>query len=874
MSRLDTQSDRLVRGPGSFEQQKSFLVQPQQFAAGNGNNVSQIVAGIAKVAGQVTEIKKEEKAKRKENTDITTYNKLLEARNRANNDPALYGDEYIEMYQSSLDSLEESDPLRTRVLALDADGFVKNKIKAEADTVTARVQTGMKKVFLSIGDSYESLSDEDRLEYIMLPESQRAERLYNEYLDAFLETNPDIHDSILNTPELELLLRNEVDRKSSSFQPGHNELLGNQREIRFQDTIDGIVTGFETTGKLDAKGMQGLADRNGIPVEHVQQTVLRRTLRSLELDLDQGTLSLGEVNERLNVLRGQAEVYGLDAEQAVFDSEVKFVNAAMEDVALTTEGEMYSQLKDNTPLPDILASIDQQLLSVLSDVTGVEYSEDDSILTVGAELGMPNKVLEALRTQYKAVRTHTDQVQRDRDARGRVKPKSSFDEMREAGPLNAIRNGDIAELQKNFGGDNDQQTSFNAGMAYTRMIQRSHPNNKEFVSDVVTSFVEGDINEFAYAIGGISLHNEGAFRAFVSDLPLEERAAMLRVQDELMGIDLNKTPIDDALRQRLRARYDEGTKLAADIGEIGSGEATSKFTKQILKTFKAPKGSKVSEEAQLEIQLTASRVQQGNLSDEEYRDRVVMAMQTSGNTLFLDAATGKVEVFDDNRPSDQRLLPQSMGHSEADIARDLRTSRRGFISRSVRGVASIGSDEPSGALRFLTHTPILGEVIARDLGIATQSTDTAMLDVAAVATSNAISEGLGSNPLYVESVKQLFESDDATNRLELGIGLDNGRPYLMATGYINGHAYTGQNALLIAPWKQQWNNAVGKSKEYIDMLNEIEQAQQDFGFWWANPETTGGQARQLIETGISGVGRALDESSRTSEKTPPMRVGP
>jgi hypothetical protein len=102
MSRLDTQSDRLVRGPGSFEQQKSFLVQPQQFAAGNGNNVSQIVAGIAKVAGQVTGIQEDNKRKSDEKAA-----KLREAR---------FNETFSEL--SRLEDIYRSEPTKANASAL------------------------------------------------------------------------------------------------------------------------------------------------------------------------------------------------------------------------------------------------------------------------------------------------------------------------------------------------------------------------------------------------------------------------------------------------------------------------------------------------------------------------------------------------------------------------------------------------------------------------------------------------------------------------------------------------------------------------------------------------------------------------------------
>ena len=851
MSRINTQDDRLVRGLRSFEQQRSFLAQPRSFQAA-GSGLQGLSQALGSAARTIRTAEANVDARRKEKTDLAEYNKLLEARNRANTDPATYGDEYIEMYQSALEGREDGDPLRTRILNLDADNFVSGRIEDEEKTLRGQITTAMRKSFIELGATYDSLSDEELLEYVNLPDTDRSTRLYNEYLDSFLENEPEIHDSILEHDELELLLKQEVDRRSQSFQAGHNEILNARREIRTQDTIDGIVTLYETKNTWDETQIQALASRNGVPVETVQSAVLDRTLTSMKTDLEQGRMTLGDASEKFQFLQGKAEEYGRDAEQVLFKAQGEFISLAMQDVTNDSEGKMYSGLEEGLSLEEIVSNSDTYLLSVLLDVTGVSYGDDVSILTAEAGIGMPNSILARLRDTHKAVQQEVQAVQRARDSRSKVTVGSSYEELLDSIAVDSIRRGDFAGLQAVYGGDNPLQTAFNAGRIDAVRVQSTHPTKKGLGNKILESFEEGGDHERAWAISAIMTYNERSFLNSLSDLPKEDQIGLLLVHDALQGVDFTSVPLDDdTFIQDIQAKLVQGRTLASDIGVVGSSKVSNIVGPKTRKALGIGKSDPMSEALSIEILLSSSKLSDIELSEDDRVDRVVKDLKTSGNTIFFNAATGQYDVFYD--AGVVKYLPYSEGHSREQILDEFnfKTTFAGIPVGLAPGVGET-EDVVSENIRVFSGnwTPLLGSTIAEDLGITTTGPANALLEVAAQLTATKHS-GSSEDEVLVEAYKNLFTNEqDSEDFLQLDIGLEGGRPHLMATGVIAGKPITGQDAIVLAPWEPHWNQSIGRSQEQLDRARKLESAVghgMNAGLYLANPNTLGGKTLTFIQ---------------------------
>ncbi len=849
MSRIDTQSDRLGRVAQSLDQQRSFLVQPRSFQPA-GPSLGGLAQALGMVSRTIRTTSDKTAAKRKEKTRRAEYNKLLEAKNRVNKYPSKYADEYIEMYQSVLDGLEDSDPFKTEVLRLDADGFVKSRIEAEETTLRGQITTSMRKMFVEIGNTYDSLPPDERLQYSTEPDTVRSTRLYNEYLDGIQENDQEVHDAILKYPQLEFLLRQEVDRRSAGFQQEHDTMLKAQSNIRFQNTVEGIVTEYETVGTWDEGQMDALATRNGIPVETVRNAVLENTLTSMSIDMKQGRLTLGDVSSRFQFLQEKAEEYGTNAEQLVYKAQGEFISLAMQDVLNTSESKMYEDIQSGLPLDEVIKNSDRYLLSTLSDVTGVDYSEDDSILTADAQIGIPNVLLTKLRDMHKAVQSEVESVQRERNARRDTTIGSTYDQLVEGSALNGIRRGDWNDLRPKYGGDTDIQTAFNAGVMDNVSVSSMFPNSDGHAKNILEAFVEGGPGERAWSIGAISAFKEPTFRHSIRNLNVEDRIGLMLVYDKLQGVDLDSVDLsDDTFVQDLRTEFARGETVANSISGVGTSKATNKFNKKVLERLGVKDTDNVSENLKLELELAKSQIDDLDLSDSDTAKALEMNMKTSGKTVFFDATKGLYDVFDDS--SVVKNLPYSTGITREELLKDLDTST-GFISDSAynlgKGVQAFGNTPGSS---FLTHTPILGSVIADDLGISFDSNKDAMLEVAARVASTKVPNiqdmDTADDEVILEAYRKLFRNDsEQESFLRLDIGTDNGEAYIVAVGFINGHPYTGDDAILITKWNPEWNNVVGKSYESIQRAEKFEAAAVNTTLYFTNPNTLGGKAVRLV----------------------------
>ncbi len=80
MSRIDTQSDRLQRGAGEFERQRSFVVQPERFASTQNRTASQLLSALGQTVGVVADVRAEGQRRERElreQEDKAAYNSTV-----------------------------------------------------------------------------------------------------------------------------------------------------------------------------------------------------------------------------------------------------------------------------------------------------------------------------------------------------------------------------------------------------------------------------------------------------------------------------------------------------------------------------------------------------------------------------------------------------------------------------------------------------------------------------------------------------------------------------------------------------------------------------------------------------------------------------
>lgn len=205
--------------------------------------------------------------------------------------------------------------------------------------------------------------------------------------------------------------------------------------------------------------------------------------------------------------------------------------------------------------------------------------------------------------------------------------------------------------------------------------------------------------------------------------------------------------------------------------------------------------------------------------------------------------------------------------SSTSLYRDLDTvqTTTGSVRSSARAVLEYKNVPGSS---FTTHTPILGRVMSQDLGIEVTSNETAIEEVAAQLLSKRLSPDTPVTPASLVAYKTLFTRDnDVASQLKLCVTVHNGRPFLVATGNINGHPYQGEDSLLLAPWNPEWNQAIGTSHEQVERALKASEVGVKGMAYLAKPGTLGNRGVKFLQLALETANQALDASAEARETT-------
>ena len=702
MSRINTQADRLLRGAEGFERQRTFLVQPERFASRQSNTADALIRALGQTAGTIAQVKQVEDNRVKSEKQAATMSQLLEARNKANSDPELFGAEYTRLYQSVLNSTEESDPFRSQVLRMDADSFVEGRRQAEANLTRTRINQAMDNTFTDLSRTY-TLDSEDAPDYIALAPPARFDRIYDEVFDTF---SPALQNEILEDPTLKSILTRQVMGMSNTYQSDYTNMVKEDTRIQRGKDLDGISLTALVSKEFDSKSIQSFADTYKIPVEDAQNQVLDATIARLGVEIQKGNLTTSEAASEINRIEQYAETLGPAASSRALEARQVYTQHLTRSARLDVDALYTEQISDGEDLDNIISTSNDYLLTQLSQITGDTYDvENDNILTISTDLGLDDEVAASFRSIQNAVVSSVEAVRKSRTKTTGLTTKSTQEQIMAAGSLSAIRNRDRVGLElvaSNYGYPSDvaqrmtdTELAFFGGGSEVHTVTAGFPG-----SPVGTQYLKGFLEDgqlgVATFMGGVTKFKEDAHlaQAFGDLSPSEVWAVQelrqfgLTAATDSQGnvIPLADRLEDPAFTTQLQSIYAESkARYEAIVGKGGAAGSDKvkedwvvKAGDRLIKDMNLPRDSQLDEDFKTRVLIESSRFKaadvEGDLNDDEIGKMVSQKILSEfvpvrrGDTFYL--------VRDD-----ARVLPYRE-HREDDVLKHLNEPGLSFLSKA------------------------------------------------------------------------------------------------------------------------------------------------------------------------------------------------
>lgn len=290
MSRLETQSERLVRGASQFERQKSFLVQPQRFATGQVTPISEIVGRLAGAAKGINEInaaarlaEDREEAENRERLKNTTFSRLTDLEDRLNNDPDFNPNDYMNELNSALEVFDEDTTeglqLRQRFLSKpEYEQFLRDK---EANQLEA-----IQGVYLSVADKlvirYNTQDEIARLSRYEYPDAVNIS--YKEILSAY---TPEQIDSM--SLETKNSLFKKAEEAAEFSRSAHKEIVKQEDRFTNERALQSIKEKQFQADTYDLKPFQDHAKVAGRSFSSVLSELIEDASARLDFALSSGS---------------------------------------------------------------------------------------------------------------------------------------------------------------------------------------------------------------------------------------------------------------------------------------------------------------------------------------------------------------------------------------------------------------------------------------------------------------------------------------------------------------------------------------------------------------------------------------------------------
>ena len=831
MSRLNTQDDRLVRGPTGFEAQRSFLTQPQRFAVGQGTRVDQVIAGIAQAAGTVTGIRENEQRrldKIKAKTRDEEYANLIELETKAERDNSLIP-ELAERRQAARETYPEDarfSRIRTKEVAVEAFesravAAIVNSVRGMEDTFNPEDQTYLTNEI----DSKNKITDAI---LTSMPEGMQSDIEGSDILQSQLKLSV---NAIYNKKYAPLIEERRTAVKAQNY----------ERDLTGAAAI--TLSGSITTEGLDTI-VQNLSDLNGTTPQKTQRDVLNQAIVKTQTDYQDGRISVSQAVGQIENL-------------TKYDNSLDFAaSVAQQRAALTDEAIKTGRIRTSSAWSSVVASgippvnnanedltyeqaLDDIYVSQLEQITGQDLPDDVRFADLelsGFALDVQAGMLNDYNSAYSSLAQTPETLRVPTNIQDYLDNTTiSVFERGEAKILTDYASVVGADLTTLDGwatlGRQEEQNIRTAGFGPDAYAETA----KYYFS----AFQNGTAEVRSVAAGYISSLRREELAAYTQGMSTEDRAQFIELNKQLTTLSegpLSVEELDRVGEAAIQARF--------SAGDPGTYQFTDAEATQISSGIKSEYGLQgvMSDTLKRGVGLYISAI------PTDTPDRVKKGIDEflSNNIVYQDPSTGVL------RHAIRNSAHPMSDHSQSELNKDLNdlTPLDNYTTRQV-------TQQHGSGLRSYSITstikadpkPLLPQTIAEDLELGftpdhiSQVWSSLLLDSKdpAALMMKQVAQDRGVQLDSVDRVSELFRAPTtAPNYLRLYVdpSENDGFPQMFVRGQINGYPFAGDQSVFIGNWNPGWNSMIGRTEET--------------------------EKQRLEELGIDGIKAAYDQLPNTS----------
>ncbi len=849
MSRINTQDDRLVRGPDSF--QTRTAVDSVRIAPERKDTITQLISSVSQAAGAVAGVvdqqRNNEKSVRDE-ADRVSYNTLLELGRKAEEDPTLIP-EYTKQRNELLNNLPKDSSIFSKVVNLPTK---KEYEKAVTDNLTAEHAGVIRKSVLDITANTFDVNTQ----YPSVDEARQD--IFNKTLEAMTPAHKELLDTV---PALrEDFVRQTYGYADSTYKLGIDARSRQEVEISNNNTRIGVAITLRSGGVDNFDTLvDSLSNKTGEPTDVERTNLFASAGNQIKAELDGNILSVTDAISQSKSLR-QVAIDSGDPNLLQMSSQLS--SAVVDETAVDAGRKMLLEMEDSISLGrnlDFIQDLANDLaLSTYTEATGLPTNPDtDSIHTLSAGTGVDQDLAVALSAQVRSVEANLSRLQVTRDQTEPYDNMSSFtsnrgdtffslqgqpsDPVGFSSHLNQITDSEnAAEISQMNPRDQIIHTG-ELDARFAGMNFRHSPDRADFLVDSAQNGGRKGIVYTASAVASLNIKDD-EFSYFVSDLPTDQANALRSLRDAARTMSeggiLNLT--DDNVDERvtiLQNAYSEGLEQANlvlnSLGTVGDSNADTALSKDMDKAVRKSlgfgKNLQFSEDANAFLLEQTSAINLSTIGAELTPSQVADILvrdNMKNNSFYINKETGLLDVSRNNLGA----APEVFGFSTETMDRALSRSPETLWSASkngalklIEGVGRLSPDQVATSIiaggtpetpRNVTRkegnalTDRVQSMVQIELGVGIPVFDSTVNDVPEAVMPLLLPKinSLLETPLTHQQVIDLFDANETDPAF---LRLDIVRGQLKARGKFGGFSRVGEDAINLMEWDSGLYNLVG-----------------------------------------------------------------
>lgn len=867
MSRLDTQGDRLVRGPDPFQNRTN--IEPVRIAPQRKDTLTQLIAATAQAAGvvgQVVEKNDKRNAKIKDGQDRAEINNLLELQNKAEANPEIDGPIFATAYTKAVQGSDPKSVHRTNILQFDAHNRIEGYNESQRANDDKVFFAKMDKNYVNIGLTF----DPTEQRYIDMPQSERDIVIENEILEdyAALEGGQDIINKLATDDTFAALHRRQIRSISSKYDQSNFEKSKLVTDKRNEDISSGVAMAYLSNPEADFRALSDSAASATFKNPDVQDSeILNSIITRLKLNVEGGGTTKEQIVRDYNRLTDLAKTLGPEAEIAAANATDGFIAQVSESAKRDAETAYDDKISAGGTPTDALNAANAVYIVSLEETTGSDFDVNTPVDKIDAGLGLSQRIAKDLSKAYA-----------EREAETKARNRVTTDVIPSNTLQGTVSSGSLASLNYNGGKgdpamfDNsilrtgvtqerldstpDEQLAQFAASREMRYIAMNFSRSPDRADHLVEAMENGGNNGLLYTVDGLTELRSTEATAFLRDLPPEQAHALKQVREQgllLADADTGLYTQDDQdkiseIYLESIQKYDE---VASASGSVGTGKSTegldvskraekkmTKANKRSLTRFRGtqdlPTDGRYSEDAKNIIIMEMTRIDRAAVGQKVSVEDMAASLESAIGaeyTSYFNVDSGEFNLVKDI----EGIRPETHGLTHIDMV-DALGSRPPTLGTVVHNsilpvVFGLSKLTPVGDVPFIPADKRkegnqLSDAVQFLVHQNTTPDDRFILDKSVTSVPEVVS-GLLMNEINKtlevkvtqEQVVDMFDTRPGTPS-NLQLVVRNG--FLSATGRVNGVEISPETYITLLEWDKSLFGLVGLERKDATLRPEAE----------------------------------------------------